>query len=92
MAYNKEKDIITGRIKIDDISDYEAMGYDNAPRIGEYHYMMKERPFSIGCQPKSGLIRYEENKTPNRNYYGIVVYDKELTEDQIRRYELTPLN
>lgn len=52
----------------------------------EYRYGMRLRGFSIGCQPKKGLIRREDSDT-NR-YYDILVYDRPLTSEEIAAYEL----
>lgn len=93
MTYNQQQDMVTGRLTMDEVSYHDAMGFDAAPRDGEYSYMMTERPFSIGCQPKSGLVRYEESELPkgDSGYYGIVVYNRMLTIDEIQRYELVPV-
>ena len=85
------KDAPRARLNIDDVSDYDAMGYDAAPRaVKEHRYMMTERPFSLGCQPKQGVVSYEESELPKWDcgYYGIVTYDRELTTEEIQRYEL----
>lgn len=88
--YNRGRDMITGRLSIDDVNDYDAIGYDAAPRACKYHsYKMVYRPFSIGCQPKAGFVRYDEEYRPSvSGYYGIVTYDRELTAEEIRRFEL----
>lgn len=52
----------------------------------EYRYGMRLRGFSIGCQPK-GVIRREDSD----KYWDIIVYDRPLTEEEIRHYSLTPL-
>lgn len=85
------KDAPRARLNIDDVSDHDAMGYDAAPRVvKEYRYLMTERPFSLGCQPKQGFVSYEESELPKCDcgYYGIVTYNRELTTDEIQRYEL----
>lgn len=94
MDYNQSHDIITGWLSIDDVSDDAAMGYDAAPRVSQEHqYLMTERPFSLGCQPKSGFLGYEESELPKSEsgYYGIVTYNRELTTVEIQRYELVPV-
>ena len=48
-----------------------------------YKYGMKSRPFSIGCQPKGILNVKESNK-----YHNILIYDKELTKEELYQYEL----
>lgn len=52
----------------------------------EYKYGMRLRGFAPMCQPKEGFIRREDS--PHRQYYDILVYDRELTEKELRDYEL----
>lgn len=65
--------------------DKRYAGYTKSHR-----YLMTERPFSIGCQPTEGLVKYHESDKPRSRsgYYGIVEYDRELTTEEIQRYEL----
>lgn len=55
-------------------------------------YGMKNRGFSIGCQPMDGLIeRQDANGKKGSNgrvFWDILVYDRELTDDEIRHYSL----
>ena len=55
-------------------------------------YGMKSRGFSIGCQPMDGLIeRQDANGLTGNNgrvFWDILVYDRELTDDEIRHYSL----
>ena len=51
-----------------------------------YAYGMRLRGFSPGCQPKDGLIARHDS--PYKEYYDILVYDRPLTEKEIRDYEL----
>lgn len=51
-----------------------------------YAYGMRLRGFSIGCQPMNGFICVHDD--PNRQYHSIVVYDRELTQEELRQYEL----
>ena len=48
-------------------------------------YGMRLRGFSPGCQPMKGLI---ERKDAKREYYDILVYDRELSDKELRDYEL----
>lgn len=48
-----------------------------------YHYGMTRRGFSPGAQPKGVVRRYD-----SQNYYDIIVYDRPLTEDEERYYDL----
>ena len=51
-----------------------------------YHYGMRLRGFSIGCQPKDGFIQREDDTTGK--YYDILTYNRHLTEKECRDYEL----
>ena len=51
-----------------------------------YKYGMRLRGFSIGCQPKQGLI--ERMDDPSGRYYDILVYDRELSDQEVEAYEL----
>lgn len=51
-----------------------------------YKYGMRLRGFSIGCQPKDGLIKREDDASGR--YYDILVYDRELSEQELEDYEL----
>lgn len=56
----------------------------------EKKYGMRLRGFAPMCQPKEGFIRREDD--PSGRYYDILVYDRELTEKEIRNYELTSIS
>lgn len=51
-----------------------------------YYYGMKFRGFSIGCQPMNGFVKRLDSDTDN--YWDILVYDRELTERELRMFEL----
>lgn len=51
-----------------------------------YRYGMRLRGFSIGCQPKEGLIRREDDASGR--YYDILAYDRRLTEQELEDYDL----
>ena len=62
----------------------------------EYKYGMLNRPFSIGCQPK-GILRVEEGDKALWDvrdskyggfYWDILIYDRELTKEEINHFEL----
>ena len=55
----------------------------------EYRYGMRLRGYSPGAQPR-GAIRREDDATGR--YHDIVVYDRKLSADEIRNYELYELN
>lgn len=51
----------------------------------EYRYGMLHRGFSPGCQPMDGLLRRED---AGDRYYDILVYDRPLSEKELRNHEL----
>jgi len=51
-----------------------------------YAYGMRLRGFSPGCQPKDGFV--ERCDLPDSKYYDILIYDRPLTEKEMRDYEL----
>lgn len=59
-------------------------------------YYMTERPFGPGCQPKEGLVEAEDFdgrkhvEEIGRDAWSRIVYDRELTEQEISQYELVP--
>ena len=55
----------------------------------EIKYGMRSRGFSIGCQPTEGLLRREDDLSGK--FYDIIVYDRELTEEEVRHYQLTKI-
>ena len=55
----------------------------------EYRYGMRLRGFSIGCQPKEGLL-YREDDTTGK-YWDVIVYDRELTDEEVSHYSLDRL-
>lgn len=60
-----------------------------------YSYYMTQRPPCPGAQPRNGLVNVHEldpdSDTPGiGRAYAMLEYDRELTEDEVRNYELTP--
>ena len=55
------------------------------PEVPMYVYGMRLRGFSPGCQPMDGLDAVMEG---NRKYLNILIYRRELTDKEIRDYEL----
>ncbi len=49
-----------------------------------WHYGMRLRGFSPGAQPKGVIRRYD-----SKMYHDIIVYDRPLTEEEERHYDLT---
>ena len=56
----------------------------------ERKYGMRLRGFAPMCQPKEGFVHREDD--PSGRYYDILVYNRELTDKEIRNYELDPVN
>lgn len=55
----------------------------------EYRYGMRLRGFSPGAQPKEVLRREDD---PTGKYHDIIVYNRQLSADEIADYELDELN
>lgn len=53
---------------------------------GEYIYGMRMRGFAPGCQPMDGLLQREDD--PTRTYHDLLMYDRPLTQKELRDYEL----
>lgn len=51
-----------------------------------YTYGMRLRGFSIGCQPSQGFIERLDDNTGK--YHDLIVYDRKLTEDELKKFEL----
>ena len=51
-----------------------------------FTYGMRLRGFSPGCQPMNGFLRRLDD--PKGKYHDLLVYDRELTEKELRDYEL----
>jgi len=53
--------------------------------VSMFKYGMRLRGFSPMCQPK-GVIKRQDD--PTGKYYDIILYDRELTENELSYYEL----
>lgn len=60
----------------------------NHPSAKEFRYGMRLRGYSPGAQPK-GVLRREDD--PTGKYHDIIVYGRELSDDEIKDYELERL-
>ena len=63
--------------------------------MAEYKYGMRLRGFAPGCQPMEGLVEAQEGRCmgdSRRRYHNILLYNRKLTDDEIRDYELDDLN
>lgn len=49
-----------------------------------FKYGMRLRPVGIGCQPK-GFVKFDES---DRRYWNVLYYDRKLTEEEQRNFEL----
>lgn len=62
----------------------------------KHAYYMTQRPFSPGAQPKQGLVESEDfggGKYVDEvgcKAWSRIVYDRELTEQEVSQYELVP--
>ena len=58
-----------------------------------YGYLCLMRPPMPGAVPRDGLTHCEEKddySISGHHYWGRVVYNRKLTEDEIRHYDLEP--
>ena len=51
-----------------------------------YKYGMRLRGYSPGAQPKTGFLARLDS--PSDKYYDIIVYERELTVDEVHHYDL----
>ena len=51
-----------------------------------YFYGMRLRGFSPGCQPMQGFVERQDD--PAGKYYDVLVYDHQLSDAEVRDYEL----
>lgn len=51
-----------------------------------FKYGMRLRGFSIGCQPMKGFVKRIDDTTGN--YHDILLYDRVLTDEEIKHYSL----
>ena len=54
--------------------------------MATYTYGMRLRGFSPGCQPRDGLV--ERKDDPSGKYWDLLVYSRELTDEEVKSYEL----
>lgn len=52
----------------------------------KYLYGMRLRPFGIGCQPKEGFV--ERRDDPTNSFWDIIVYNRQLTNNEVDDYDL----
>ena len=51
-----------------------------------YKYGMRLRGFSLGCQPMNGFVEREDD--PDGRYWDILTYNRKLTDEEIRSFQL----
>ena len=54
--------------------------------MAKYRYGMRLRGFAPMCQPMKGLLDAEDDK--EGRYWSLLLYDRKLTEKEVRDYEL----
>ena len=54
----------------------------------EYRYGMRSRGAAPGAQP-DGFLNFEDDETGK--YHNILVYERELTDEEVEQYELDRL-
>ena len=56
----------------------------------EYHYYLRMRPPAPGAIPREGLIRCTDREIwyNEQQFWGEAVYNRELTPDEVRHYDL----
>ena len=54
-----------------------------------FKYGMRLRGYSPGCQPKEGLVAVHEDTSGK--YYNTLLYNRKLTEKEVRDYEFDEL-
>lgn len=89
---NQDPDLIEyygGKVTGGDIRQALREYMSNHPKKTEHRYGMRLRGFSPGAQPR-GSIRREDD--PPGKYHDIIVYDRQLSADEIAEYELDELN
>ena len=53
-----------------------------------YIYGLRFRPFGIGTAPKGQNEVIAGKKIGRKRYYDFVVYDKKLSDEEVKKYEL----
>ena len=67
-------------------ADENAEEEDVTQDAVEYKYGMRLRGFAPLCQPKYGFLRREDSS--DDRYWDIIVYNRELDEDEMKHYDL----
>ena len=74
------------------LGNSEGLNVVNAPDKWLFVYGMRLRGFSPGAQPQAGLIGVVDKLDDGfQGYYDILLYNRPLTAEEIRDYELDEL-
>lgn len=73
-------------MEIEQFSEFKAFELRKTRKIKHYQYGMIFRGYSIGCQPKQGLIKVSEDI--HNVFHDILIYNRKLTDEEIKEYEL----
>lgn len=52
-----------------------------------WQYGMKERGYSLGCQP-AGVYHWQDVDKKTTGYWSVITYTRELTPEEISKYSL----
>lgn len=52
-----------------------------------HKYGMRLRPLGLGCQP-SRWCKYDDSNKEESGYYSFVWYERKLTDEEVKRFEL----
>ena len=62
------------------------LGHKPERKGAEMHkYGMRMRGFSLGCQPMTGLVNWEDDRD---GYKSVLWYGRKLTKEEVECYEL----
>lgn len=70
-----------------DFTELTSEAKEESKRL--YKYGMRLRGFSPGCQPKDGFIERLDDTTGK--YLDVIVYDRKLSFEETKEYELDPI-
>jgi hypothetical protein len=100
--YDKEEDAAFAqkekeRKKVNIVRHGDKKKADEEPNSKtEYRYSLVNRPIAPGAVPRDGLVRAEPRPQKGEDHYesarhGIAVYSRQLTDKEIRNFELSPI-
>jgi hypothetical protein len=85
--------IVRDEIHDQDLKEIHRQELEDERQQIEYRYAMVNRPVGIGTIPKDGFLRHEPRPGKGEDHYdqarhGIIVFDRELTNQETYQYEL----